>query len=119
MMANQLHIIEYVCPEARDMSEIVFIHCFEVPAGREEAFLELWGQIDGHMVKQPGFRWRRLHRSLDDDTRLRFVNVAGWDTAVQFGAAHDGEFQRMQSQPGWREFPSLPGLYMVEREDHL
>lgn len=100
------------------MAEIVFINCFEVPVGREEAFLELWRQIDGYMLGRPGFRWRRLHRALDDNTLLRFVNVAAWDTAEQFDAAHDEEFVRLQAQPGWQEFPALPALYTVEREDH-
>jgi heme-degrading monooxygenase HmoA len=100
------------------MAEVVFINCFEVPSGREDAFFELWAQMDGYMRDQPGFRWRRLHRSLDERARLRFVNVAGWDTAEQFEAAHGEEFRRMQSQPGWQEFPALPSLYTVEREDH-
>jgi len=41
------------------MAGIVFINCFEVPVGRDEAFLELWGQIDDFMCAQPGFQWRR------------------------------------------------------------
>ena len=95
---------------------VVFINCFEVPAGREEAFLELWAQIDDYMCVRDGFRWRNLHRSLDDATRLRYVNVAGWDSAAQFDAAHDEGFRRLQSQPGWQEFPALPALYTVVRE---
>ena len=100
------------------MTEIVFINAFEVPVGRDEAFLALWSQIDGYMLAKPGFRWRRLHRSLDDSARLRYVNVAGWDSAEQFDAAHDGEFVRMQTQPGWKEFPASPSLYTVEQETH-
>jgi heme-degrading monooxygenase HmoA len=95
---------------------VVFINCFEVAAGRETQFLDLWQQIDDYMCGKDGFRWRRLHRSLDDETRLRYINVAGWDSAEQFDAAHDGEFRRMQSQRGWQEFPALPALYTVERE---
>jgi len=96
--------------------DVVFINCFEVPPGREEAFLALWKQIDDYMRDKPGFQWRRLHRSLDPDTRLRYVNVAGWDSAEQFDAAHDDVFVRMVSQPEWAEFPALPSLYIVERE---
>ncbi|MDX6363851.1 MAG: hypothetical protein QOC85_2861 [Streptomyces sp.] len=100
------------------MADIVFINCFEVPVGREDAFLALWSEIDDYMCEKPGFRWRKLHRSLDSTTRLRYVNVAGWDSAEQFDAAHDEEFRRMQSQPGWLEFPALPALYTVEKETH-
>lgn len=98
------------------MAEIVFINSFEVPEGRDEAFLELWTQIDSYMCSMPGFRWRRLHRSLDSTARLRYVNVAGWDSAEQFDAAHDGEFARMQAQPEWSEFPAAPALYTIEQE---
>jgi heme-degrading monooxygenase HmoA len=100
------------------MTEVVFINCFEVAPGREDVFFALWSEMDDYMREQQGFRWRRLHRSLDDDARLRFVNVAGWDTAEQFEAAHGADFRRMQQQQGWREFPALPSLYTVEREDH-
>jgi heme-degrading monooxygenase HmoA len=95
---------------------VVFINSFEVPAGREEAFLALWQEIDGYMQGHPGFRWRRLYRSLDGASHFRFVNVAEWDSAGQFDAAHDEEFRRMQSQPGWQEFPARPALYALDRE---
>jgi heme-degrading monooxygenase HmoA len=100
------------------MAETVFINCFEVPPGRDEAFLVLWAEIDDYMCDKRGFRWRRLHRSLGPDARLRYVNVAGWDSAEQFEDAHDEEFRRMQSKPGWAEFPALPALYDVVRERH-
>jgi len=100
------------------MAGVVFINCFEVPVGREEAFLELWEQIDSYMVQKPGFQWRRLHRSLDDNARLRYVNVAGWDSAELSDAAHDDHFRELESLPGWKEFPAAPSLYTVVREDH-
>jgi heme-degrading monooxygenase HmoA len=96
---------------------VVFINSFEVPVGREDAFLELWSQIDDYMLARDGFHWRNLHKSLDDAARLRYVNVAGWESAAQFDAAHDEGFRRLQSQPGWKEFPALPALYTVVRED--
>lgn len=98
------------------MGDVVFINCFEVPAGREEAFLKLWTQIDDYMRAQPGFQWRRLHRALHADTRLRYVNVAGWASAGEFEKAHDDNFRRLQGQAGWAEFPALPALYSVEDE---
>jgi len=100
------------------VTDIIFINCFEVPVGREDAFLALWAEIDDYMLKKPGFQWRMLHRSLDSTTRLRYVNVAGWESAKLFDAAHDEEFRRMQSQRQWQEFPALPSLYTVEKETH-
>jgi heme-degrading monooxygenase HmoA len=96
---------------------VVFINCFEVPVDREDAFLGLWSQIDDHMRARDGFRWRNLHKSLDGESRFRYVNVAGWDSADQFDAAHDEGFRRLQSQAGWQEFPAQPALYTVVRRD--
>jgi heme-degrading monooxygenase HmoA len=96
------------------MAETVFINCFEVPEGRDEEFLGLWSQIDERMCEHKGFRWRRLYRSLAPDAKLRYVNVAGWDSAEEFDAAHDEDFPRLQAQM-W-EFPALPSLYTVVRE---
>jgi len=98
------------------MADVVFINCFEVAPGREQAFLELWSQIDDYMRAQSGFRWRRLHRALSDDTRLRYVNVAGWASAEEFQAAHGSTFRQLQGQAGWAEFPALPALYAVTDE---
>jgi heme-degrading monooxygenase HmoA len=99
------------------MPEIVFINSFEVAAGSDEAFLALWQQIDDYMRTKPGYRWRRLHRSLDDKADLRYVNVSGWESAEQFDAAHDETFRSLQGQAGWAEFPARPSLYTVVRED--
>jgi heme-degrading monooxygenase HmoA len=98
------------------VDEVVFINCFQVPVGREEQFMELWTEIDSYMLDKPGFKWRRLHRSLNDRAHLRYVNVAGWDSAAQFDAAHDQNFVRMQAQDGWLEFPAEPSLYVVQEE---
>ena len=99
------------------MAEIIFINCFEVAPGREPAFFALWTEMDGYLRTKPGFRWRRLHHALDADARLSYVNVAGWDTAAQFAAAHDEVFDRLVADPGWQEFNPQPALYTVDRED--
>jgi heme-degrading monooxygenase HmoA len=99
------------------MAEVVFINAFEVPRGREEAFLGLWTEMDDYMRSFPGYRWRRLYQALDTGAKLRYVNVAGWESAEHFDAAHDDGFRKLQQQEGWREFPALPSLYQPVRED--
>ena len=101
------------------MGDVVFINCFDVPSGREEAFMALWKQIDDYMRAKPGFQWRRLHRALSDDTRLRYINVAGWASAQEFEAAHDDKFREMEAQSGWAEFPAFPALYTVEDQSGI
>jgi len=109
-----LHNCKDNCKEPSSMTETVFINCFEVPEGRDEVFLALWSQIDDRMCERKGFRWRRLYRSLAPDAKLRYVNVAGWDSAEEFEAAHDEEFVRLQAQMS--EFPALPSLYTAVQE---
>ena len=99
------------------MAEVVFINGFEVAPGREDAFLALWTEMDEYMRAFPGYRWRTLYKAFGNDAKLQYVNVAGWDSPEHFNAAHDDNFQRLQRQHGWREFPALPSLYQPVRQD--
>ncbi len=95
------------------MSLVPFVNCFEVAPGREEAFLALWQEVNAYMAAKPGYLSHRLHRSLHDDARYRFVNYAEWETADQWKAAHDDGFRRLLSKPDWSEFTSTHALYEV------
>jgi heme-degrading monooxygenase HmoA len=90
-----------------------FINCFEVPPGRDDEFLALWGRVNAHMSTRPGYLGHRLHRSLSPDARYRFVNYAEWETAEHWRDAHDEEFRRLVGDPAWREFPTTPALYDI------
>lgn len=95
---------------------VTFINCFEVPEGREDAFLTLWRQVNEHMRRQPGYEQHRLHRSLSGDARYRFVNVAKWASVEDWQGAHDEEFRRLVADPRWSEFSSTPALFDVVDE---
>jgi heme-degrading monooxygenase HmoA len=92
---------------------VTFINLFQVPAGRDEAFRRLWDEVNSHMRAQPGYHSHRLHRALSDDAPYRYVNVAVWESAETWQAAHDNGFRKLVGQPQWREFPSAPALYEV------
>lgn len=92
---------------------VTFINLFKVPAGRDEAFRHLWEQVNNYMRGQPGYRDHRLHRAVADDAQYRYVNVAAWESAETWQAAHDEGFRKLVTQPHWREFPSTPSLYEV------
>lgn len=97
---------------------VTLMNQFQVPVGRDDAFVALWTGTSHYFRAQPGFRSLRLHRALLDDTSYRFVNVANWDSIEQFRAAHaTPEFREVVSQPGWAEFPSSPALFEVIVED--
>ena len=92
---------------------VTFINLFQVPADRDEAFRRLWDEVNAHMREQAGFHGHRLHRALAEDARYRYANVAEWESAEAWRAAHDDGFRRLVGQPQWREFPSVPALYEV------
>ena len=98
------------------MEPVTFINCFEVPAGREEDFLELWRQVNEYMRAQPGYLSHRLHRSVQPAARFRFVNVVRWESAERWQAAHGDEFRKLVAQPVWADFQSVPALYEVVSE---
>ena len=95
------------------MEPVTFINCFEVPAGREEEFLGLWTQVNQYMQTQPGYLSHRLHRSVQPSARFRFVNIALWESAESWQAAHGEGFRELVAQPVWADFTSVPALYEV------
>ena len=98
------------------MSTVTLVNCFEVPAGREDEFFDLWKQVNAYMRQKKGYLGHKLHRSLAPDAKYRFVNVAQWASAADFQAAHDDGFRALVSDAKWRPFSSLPGLYQVVHE---
>lgn len=93
---------------------VTFVNCFTVPAGQEGRFLELWTAVNAAMATKPGYLDHTLHRSVDPGAAFRFVNIAHWESADAWRAAHDDEFRAMVSAPEWRAYPSVPVLYEAE-----
>ncbi len=96
---------------------VTLINCFEVPPGRDDAFLGLWSQVNEYMRSKPGYRNHRLHRASSPQAQYRFVNVANWESKEQFDAAHDEGFRKLVGKPEWREFPSTPQIFEVIHEN--
>jgi heme oxygenase (mycobilin-producing) len=87
---------------------VVLLNAFEVPVGQEETFLADWQHAADWMRQQPGFISSRLHQSLDPDAEFRYVNVAEWESADDFGkAAAAPEFQQRISGMNVRAHPAL------------
>ena len=98
------------------MAPVTLVNCFEVPAGREDEFFRLWQQVNDYMQTKPGYLGHKLHRALGPDAHSQFVNVAQWESAAHFQAAHDDGFRALVGQPVWTAFRSRPGLYEVVHE---
>ncbi len=95
---------------------VTLVNCFEVPAGREPEFFDLWKQVNKYMRTKKGYLGHALHRSLNPDASYRFVNVARWTSEADFDAAHDEGFRALVGQPEWAAFPHRPVLYEVVHE---
>ena len=93
-----------------------FINCFEVPQGREDEFMDVFTEVNAHMVAQPGYLGHRLHRSLSPDAKYRFVNYVEWESVEHWKAAHGPEFVAMVSRSEWAFFTSTPALYELVDE---
>jgi heme-degrading monooxygenase HmoA len=92
---------------------VTFINLFQVAPGRDEAFGALWRPVNRYMGTQDGYQGHWLHRALRDDATYRYANIATWESADAWQAAHDEQFRTLVSAAGWREFPSTPSLYQV------
>ena len=68
-------------------SPVVLINVFSVPKGMEDEFIKMWNETAQEMKKQPGFIDTKLHRSLDENARFEFINVAHWESKEAWQAA--------------------------------
>ena len=95
-----------------EMSAVTVINSFEVPAGRESEFLELWKKVNAHMQRKPGYLGNKLHRAIAPDAPFQFVHVAQWTSMAHFQRAHDTGFRELVDQPAWCAF--LPHRVLLE-----
>ena len=95
---------------------VTLINCFEVPAGREEEFFAGYQKVNAYMRAKKGYVSNKMHRSLAQDARYRFVNVVQWESREACEAAHDAGFRELISQPGVSGIRSTPAMYEVVHE---
>jgi heme-degrading monooxygenase HmoA len=100
------------------MPAITLINSFEVPAGREDQFLQFWKQVNAYMQKKPGYLGHKLHRAITPDAPFRFVNVARWASMAHFQEAHDAGFRELADRPEGSGFQPHPILFEVVHEAH-
>ena len=95
---------------------LAVINSFEVPAGMESEFLELWKKVNAYMERKPGYLGNKLHRAITPDAQFQFVHVAQWASMAHFQSAHDAGFRELVDQPVWSAFVPHRGLFEVVYE---
>jgi heme-degrading monooxygenase HmoA len=78
----------------------VLIDPFEVPDGRDDAFLTGWDSAHARLSGRPGYLGARLHRAVGP-ADFRFVEVARWSSPLAFSKA------LRTPQAGFRSHPAL------------
>ena len=97
------------------MSAVTVINSFEVSAGREGEFLELWKKASAYVQRKPGYLGHKLHHAIAPDAPFQFVNIAQWASMAHFQGAHDTGFRKLVDQPEWSAF--LPHRVLFEVVD--
>jgi heme-degrading monooxygenase HmoA len=98
------------------MSAVTVINSFEVPAGRESEFFELWKKVNAYMQGKPGYLGNKLHRAITPDAPFQLVHVAQSASMAHFQGAHDTDFHALVDQPAWSVFLPHRVLFEVVHE---
>ena len=94
------------------MNYTTLINCFEVPAEREDEFLQLWREADELLNRRGGYRTTRLHKALQPGSEIQYVNVAELDSVENWKEVISSpEFGAIAA---WMtDFHPVPGLFSV------
>ena len=94
------------------------INSFEGPAGRDEEFVSHVRAAAAGLKEAEGFVSTKLHKSLDDTARFRFVNVAKWTSARHFQLAVQSDaFQAVSRKLNFAAYPSLYDVILTIESD--
>jgi hypothetical protein len=80
----------------------VLIDPFEVPDGRDDAFLTGWDSAHARLSGRPGYLGARLHRAVGP-ADFRFVEVARWSSPLAFSKALRTPASGFRSHPALYE----------------
>ncbi len=95
---------------------VTLINPFEVPKGKEEDCLKMWEEGAEFLKNQPGYINTKLHQTILEDSKFRFINIAEWETAESFfNAVQTEEFQSIV-EGAMESYPHYPSLYTIIRD---
>ena len=77
---------------------VTLINAFSVPAVKEGEFVQWWQDVKEHITKQEGFISGTFHKSLKQDSRFNFINVAIWENETLYGKAYERSVTPMKEK---------------------
>jgi heme-degrading monooxygenase HmoA len=86
---------------------------FEVPAGRDEAFLQGWNVVVEHLRHAPGVLSTQLFESLDPQTKFRFVAVTEWESSLLYEAFRSQANKALEALRRAMPYAAYPASYSV------
>ena len=95
---------------------LVLINAFEIPREEAERFIAAWEKMRD-LASQPGYVDTARHLAVTPGADFQFVNIARWQSAVNFQAATQSPGFR-ESAAGLAGYRPHPGLYRVVRTWH-
>ena len=63
---------------------VTLINPFEVSIDKENKCIELWNKAAEHLSKQEGFISTKLHKSISENPKFLYVNIAEWESPELF-----------------------------------
>ncbi len=94
------------------MNNTTLINWFQVPAGREDEFLQLWHEADELLNRRGGYLTTRLHKALQPGGQFQYVNVAELDSVERWQEVISSpEFAAIAARMA--DFHPVPGLFAV------
>lgn len=78
---------------------VTYINLFEVPAGKEDAFVGFYHRVNDYLRDKPGYVGNTMHRARDAAARYAFINVVQWDSEEGHRAALDDGYVALVRSP--------------------
>ena len=95
------------------MQTVKEITPFEVPAGKDEDFLQGWHEIAERLRPLPGVISLQLHESLDPAAKFRFVAVTEWGSSLLYEAVRDLTSRAFEELRRQMPFAGYPASYRL------
>lgn len=89
---------------------ILLINPFEIDHEQLQMCFDMWHEAHKHMAKQPGFIGVNFFKSLDIDSKFKFINMAEWENEEKILQAISDPFYELHREKA-KSYKMYPSLY--------